>query len=651
MLSTAPGLLARENAARPVGSAPKLSVAHFAYLRALAEGVDRDVAARQYLGLEHGHQLKRLHEQAIDQLRAIARRAHDSRWRLIGTTITTPAIAAAAPSAAGQPPAAAPTLAQWVTTNGLEDWSEAEQLALYQDAFAQPAATAGNAAASGQRKLERAARLRRRQLAVLADLQKAAAVQPEATDPLDAWLDPVTADRLQRAGFVMLGEVHQAARAGGRWWKGMPGVGVTKAARIAAFVEHLLAGGASGTAPRTPGVGQGALLLTPGASPPGTAGVGVAPVAARQFPRLTATLDGSAGANRATRKPTIDAATDLEAIRVWVSTRARSDKTAAVYEREALRWTLWCTMERGKPMSSAGPDDCLAYMLFLQRIPPTWIHRGRRARLGQGWTPFRGQLGLAARRLAVKVLHLMCGWLVDHARYLDANPWGAVNRSLVDGADLPSAPTSRALSAEAYAVLLQQAHAEAMQGVHPAANRNLFILVWIRHTGLRASELLNARIGDLRKTRAGWVLTVVGKGNKQRDVSAPTPAMKALRAYLAWRQLPELEQCDARTTLVAAVQDRGPEAALSYASAQEAFKRFVLRAVRASKLVGEARAELSRTTQHWLRHTYATRFAEAGGAQDVLMAELGHANPSTTAGYYTAQLERRQLEVERLAKS
>lgn len=635
MVSASREIRARENAGQRVKTAPRLSAAHFAYMRAVVEGVPREDAAWRYLGLDHGHQARRMHEDAVATLRAIARRAGDSRWRIVGVEISTPA------AAPGAELSKAPTLAHWVAANGFEDWSEAEQLEFYAEAFPKPT----GAAASAERKLQRAQRLRRRQLAVLADLEKAAAVVAQSTDPIDAWFEPTTAARLNQAGFVMVGEVLQAARAGGRWWKGMPGVGATKAGRIATFLERLLSTAAPPPAPLQIGLkaGQGAdsaPILRPS---------GQADTATRPLPRLGAALDGSSGTNRATRKPTVDAATDLEAIRVWVAARSRSEKTAAVYEREALRWMLWCAMERGKPMSSAGPDDCLAYMRFLQRIPAEWIHRGRRARLGEGWTPFRGQLGLAARRLAVKVLHLMCGWLVEHARYLDTNPWAAVNRGLIDGTDHPSAPSSRALTPEAYARLLHHAKVEAAHQDLPAAHRNLFILVWIRHTGLRSSELLGARVGDMRRTRTGWLLAVVGKGRKRRDVSVPSPALRALRAYLAQRELPELEQCSADVPLVASSAAANENASAGYAAVHESFKRFVTRAVRASGLPAEARARLAGTTQHWLRHTYATRFAEAGGPQDVLMAELGHADPSTTAAYYTAQLERRQTEVERLA--
>ena len=50
---------------------------------------------------------------------------------------------------------------------------------------------------------------------------------------------------------------------------------------------------------------------------------------------------------------------------------------------------------------------------------------------------------------------------------------------------------------------------------------------------------------------------------------------------------------------------------------------------------------------HWLRHTHGTRFAERGGEIDVLQANLGHADPRTSATYFQAQLERRQKQLER----
>jgi integrase len=605
-------------------SGMRLSPAHFAYLRAVTEGIARDDAARRYLGLDHGHQLRRLHDQAIAYLRAVARRAGDSRWRLVGVDV------GAVTRSANPGAATRPTMAEWVAAQGYEDWSEAEQLAMYAEAF--PPSLSGPEATL-QRRSQRAARLRRRQLDLLADLEASAAVAPRETDPVDAWFDPQASERLQRAGFSMLGELARAVRQGGRWWRGMPGIGPTKAARMQAYLDRLL--------PASSQPSHRVALRVSGAT------VGPPTAGAIAHTRLSLALDGSSGSNRAQVPPTIEASTDLEAIRAWVEARAGSPRTAASYEREALRWMLWCALERGKAMSSAGPDDCRAYMDFLREVPDHWIQAGQRQRLGEGWAPFRGQLGLAGRRHAVKVLHLMCGWLVDHARWLRSNPWGAVQRRLVDGHDQAPAPASRALTPAAYDALLRHAQREATQADrYPAAARNLFLLVWIRHTGLRASEVLAGRRSDMRRTRAGWLIGVVGKGRKARDVSVPSPAVAALQAYLRHRGIADLDSCPCETPLLGSAEG---ETSTSGSAVHKSFTRFVQRALRAAQLPPDERAQAARATQHWLRHTYATRWAEAGGPQDVLMAEMGHSSPTTTAGYYTAQLERRQAAVEKIS--
>lgn len=628
--------LARENG--PLRATPtRLSPSHFAYLRAWVEGLDRADAARRYLGLDHGHQLRALHGRVVAELRALARRASDSRWRLIGIDVGTLGSQAEAKQAT-----IPPSLAEWVQAQGYEDWSEAEQLALYREALD---LSCGPKDPRLQRRQARAQRVRARQLAVLADLERAAAVPALPSDHMAAWLEPATVERLLRAGFVTLGDLQRAVRAGGRWWRGMPGVGPVKATRLASYVDHLL--------PKSPPRPQPTLLAGGNAAPiallaPG--GPGLMEIwRDGALPNLASSLDGSSGTNRASRQPTIAAQSDVAAARAWVAARARSPLTAATYEREAMRWILWCAIERGKPMSSAGPDDCIEYMRFLNRIPDHWISRARHKRLASSWTPFRGQLGLAGRRLAVKVLSLMCSWLVEHARYLDSNPWGAVSKALADGEDLPPPRASRALTREAYEALSRHAEFEARTGKSPAAARNRFVLAFLRHTGLRAAELQRARMEHLRRSGNGWVLDVVGKGRKPRSVTVSSPARRAIDEYLVARGLPAIGECPPPTPLVATVGAEGGGHLVTYAAVHESFKAFVRRALRVSDLCGVERERTARVTQHWLRHTFATRAAEAEMPQDVLQAELGHADPSTTAGYYTAQEERRWREVERAA--
>ena len=63
--------------ANPGGSAVyvhRLGLHHFAYLRAVSEGLPIVEAAKRYMGVEHGHQAKVAHLQTRDTVRAVARR-------------------------------------------------------------------------------------------------------------------------------------------------------------------------------------------------------------------------------------------------------------------------------------------------------------------------------------------------------------------------------------------------------------------------------------------------------------------------------------------------------------------------------------------------------------------------------------------------
>ena len=84
----------------------------------------------------------------------------------------------------------------------------------------------------------------------------------------------------------------------------------------------------------------------------------------------------------------------------------------------------------------------------------------------------------------------------------------------------------------------------------------------------------------------------------------------------------------------------------TYSAVHQAFGGFVRRAVQAADLPADEQLRMRTATQHWLRHTFATRSAEADVPPDVLPAEMGHSDPATTAAYYKAAQRRRQSEIE-----
>ena len=62
----------------------RLGPHHFAYLRAVSEGLDLGECAQRYLGIEHGHEAKTAHHEAVDAVRAEPRhylnRLSDLLW-------------------------------------------------------------------------------------------------------------------------------------------------------------------------------------------------------------------------------------------------------------------------------------------------------------------------------------------------------------------------------------------------------------------------------------------------------------------------------------------------------------------------------------------------------------------------------------------
>ena len=567
---------------------------HFAYLRAVVEGVDVDQAARLYLGVQHGGEVAAKHRLIVEQARALARRAGDARWRLIGIRIVD------APGAE----VTAPPIDEWAEAEGLGDWSHDELQALYEERFGSSAAQP-----DASRRQHRNARLRARRLELLRELEVAAPASALPTDRLDGWLPTQIAEQLNRVGDLTLGDLQRRIKRGGRWWRVLQAFGEAKARGLASLVDEQL----------------GSVAPVP-----------VWPVATAAANRQR--LSGAQGRNRYRGDGALDAANDAAAVGRWIAVRAGSKHTAKQYLREAERFVLFCVLERQRALSDVDDVDCRAYMDFLQAIPERWISRNKVPRMTSGWAPFMGPLSIASQRVAIKDVSSMFGWLVK-ARYLQADPWGLINRKVADDPDNDDDVTSRAFTPEAWAALMIALDATPST---PSTARLRWICLFAHAVGLRASELLAARRSHLKEQSFGWTIRVHGKGGRNRTVPVPASAMAATRKYFDARGL-SFDQAEPNTPLLASLRDTGP---ISYTALSQTFNAFVQRAIDASSLPLNARIAAHRASAHWLRHTYATRAAERGMPPDVLQANLGQSDPRTTAHYYRAQLERRQKAAE-----
>ncbi|WP_157118892.1 tyrosine-type recombinase/integrase, partial [Azohydromonas lata] len=244
---------------------------------------------------------------------------------------------------------------------------------------------------------------------------------------------------------------------------------------------------------------------------------------------------------------------------------------------------------------------------------------------------------------ALSVLSAMFRWLIDK-RYVLANPFAGIR---VRGMRAAGMDTTRGLSGAEWGLVRTVADAlEWAYGWEPrAAQRMRFVLDFGFGTGLRASELVGATLGNIETDAGGdaW-LHVVGKGSKAGKVVLPLIARGALETYLVQRRLPvSPAKWDPRTPLLGSLNG---EAGITARRLWAAMKRFFSTAAAVLADVNPALAEkLNRASPHWLRHSHASHALEAGADLTTVRDNLRHASVSTTSLYLHADDERRARQI------
>ena len=233
-----------------------------------------------------------------------------------------------------------------------------------------------------------------------------------------------------------------------------------------------------------------------------------------------------------------------------------------------------------------------------------------RARLRRYLTAVRGR-GLSARS-AARALASLRGFF----RYLLERGAMTVDPTL----ELESPRLLRVLpnylSAEEVDALLA-----APDVTRPLGLRDRAMLETLYATGLRVSELVSLRVGQMRLD-PGYV-RVLGKGSKERIVPVGSQARAWVARYLEHaRTVLDKRRDDALFLSV-----RG--AALTRQTFWQLIKRY-------GKVAGITR----HLSPHTLRHSFATHLLEHGADLRAVQAMLGHADISTTEIYTHVTRER-----------
>jgi len=163
-----------------------------------------------------------------------------------------------------------------------------------------------------------------------------------------------------------------------------------------------------------------------------------------------------------------------------------------------------------------------------------------------------------------------------------------------------------------------------IRGIDPAAeSRDRALLLLLYNTGARVQEIVDLDISDIHLDPVP-VLTLEGKGRKQRTCPLWTRTVTALQTWLATRNSPD-------GPLFLNVQGRR----LTRSGVAYILQKLATRAAVAPR-------HATRLSPHVIRHTTAMHLLESGVDITTIAAWLGHSQLDTTHGYVEINLRMKQ---------
>ena len=315
----------------------------------------------------------------------------------------------------------------------------------------------------------------------------------------------------------------------------------------------------------------------------------------------------------------------------------------------AERFLLWAIVQKGKALSSMTNEDCIEYRDFLADPQPRgrWCGARSRERWSPLWRPFAGALAPSAQRQAISILKNLYGFLVDQ-NYLMGNPWSAMGVPRGGGVKVNA---GRSLTRAQWGFVQQQLELMGAFKARTSAQQRLaFALDLLYATGLRLSELVAAKVDDLiwveyaadaadEQPLEGWLLRVVGKGRKVREVPVPNEVVATLAAYLEARGLdPDPQYIGNRTAHLLGkatdVAQRAPALmggrvidayeGVAATTLYRQLKAFFGECAQVLRQRGDVKGaeRFDQASTHWLRHSHASHAIAAGMPIEIAQQNL-----------------------------
>ncbi len=368
---------------------------------------------------------------------------------------------------------------------------------------------------------------------------------------------------------------------------------------------------------------------------------------------------------------------DFQQTKAFLQSYDGNQATFNAYRREAERLLHWSWLIAKKSVRDLRRSDIEAYLEFCQDPPIEWIGAKKELRFiekeGQrlpnpAWRPFVATVSKAEFRRgkqpdrkkymlspkALQEIFTVCSsyynFLIQE-NYTEVNPIQHVRQKSRYFMKNQGKPKIRRLSQLQWGYVIETA--EIMAAEKPAKHhKTLFIMtalysMYLRISELAASSRWTPRMCHFYRDQDGLMwFTVVGKGNKQRQIAVSDAMQNALRVYRQSLNLTPLPSRVDDSPLIPKSRGKGPVTSTTYLRkiVQGCFDRAIER-LQQDGFVEEADA-LVEATVHWLRHTGISDDVRRRPREHV-RDDAGHSSSAITDKYIDIELRERHASAKK----
>lgn len=352
---------------------------------------------------------------------------------------------------------------------------------------------------------------------------------------------------------------------------------------------------------------------------------------------------------------------DYQCARSFLLAYKNNKETFKTYRREIERFLQWAWLIQQKSILKLKREDIEAFITFCQKPPKSWIGsnqvprfitKGGLEQFNPKWRPFVKEatkpgnfsLSQAAIKIIFSTLSSFYNFLIQEESTV-TNPVNLIKQKSTIIRKRQAAAPIRRLSQDQWSYVIKATQIMAKENPEQHS-RTLFIIqalygMYLRISELVASERFIPQMNSFHKDADGnWWFKVVGKGNKERDISVSDAMLEAFKQYRCSLSLPPLPLPTENTPLIPKFVGNGGIADTRYIRSlvQACFDCAYLLMLKDNKK--DEATELKIATVHWLRHTGISDDVKIRPREHV-RDDAGHSSGAITDKYIDIELRER----------